>query len=91
MNGFALTVTPDSEQGYSSDYNTLYTTGAGQVAQWEGDPFPRYIDWFYSVGQDEHSIALDPRFIDPDGLCHKVAFLRPNLKVECQEINDLRD
>jgi len=27
----------------------------------------------------------------PAGLCRKLAFLRPNAKIGCQKINDLRD
>jgi hypothetical protein len=67
MAGHDLNVAADSEIGFTSDYNDLYTTGAGLVGEWEGDPFPAYLDWFYSVGQDVHSLNVDPGFVDPAG------------------------
>ena len=39
--GYDLYVTPDSEQGFSSDYNDLYTTASGKLAFWEGPRLQR--------------------------------------------------
>ncbi len=66
--GYDLYVTADSEQGFSSDYNDLYTTATGKLASWEGHDFTTLADWVYEVGQDKHSVNADPEFIQPAGL-----------------------
>ena len=65
--GYDINVAPDSEVGFSSDYNDLYTTNTGQIALWEGQSFTNLADWFYEVGFDGHSITANPQFIDPAG------------------------
>ena len=51
--GYDLYVTPDSEQGFSSDYNDLYTTASGKLAFWEGRDFSgptARADWYLRGG-----------------------------------------
>jgi parallel beta-helix repeat protein len=64
--GAAITVADDSQSGFQSDYNDLYTPGAA-VGHWQGQDYPNLADWFYGVGVDQHSLSTDPEFIDPAG------------------------
>ena len=64
--GYNLYVTPDSQARFNSDYNLLFTSGAGQVGFWDGADLSR-ADWFYELGSDAHSISGDPLFVDPAG------------------------
>src|SRR5207244_1904550 len=57
----------DSQRGFVSDYNVLYATGTGKLARWQGRDFTNLADWYYEVGQDQHSLTADPRFVAPDG------------------------
>ena len=66
-NGYALSVDPNSEVGFQSDYNLFYTPGSGKLGQWENRDFINRVDWFYEVGLDQHSRVADPLFADPDG------------------------
>jgi parallel beta-helix repeat protein len=74
--GYDLSVADSARAGLGSDYNALYATDLGKVAFWEGHEFATRLDWFWAVGQDEHSHSLgaganpavpDPRLTDPDG------------------------
>ncbi len=37
--GYDINVAPQSEVGFQSDYNDLYTTGTGALGLWEGQAF----------------------------------------------------
>ncbi len=65
--GHDLNIAADSERQLNSDFNDVYATGSGSVGYWEQTAFPTLTDWFYSVGQDEHSLSVDPQFINPAG------------------------
>jgi hypothetical protein len=65
--GYAINVADNSQQGFASDYNVLHVTGTGKLARWQGRDFTSLADWFYEVGQDQHSLTSDPLFVDPDG------------------------
>ena len=65
--GYDLYVTADSEQGFSSDYNDLYTTATGKLASWQGQDFTDLANWVYEAGFDKHSLSADPQFFDPAG------------------------
>jgi parallel beta-helix repeat protein len=65
--GFDITVTADSEVGFQSDYNDLYTTGTGALGQWQGQTFTSLADWFYELGLDGHSLTVNPQFVNPAG------------------------
>jgi parallel beta-helix repeat protein len=77
QSGYDLFVAPDSEQGFHSDYNDLYTTASGKLASWEGQGFtgPNALaNWYYEVGQDGHSLhslsapsGVDPQFVNIAG------------------------
>ena len=67
QSGYDILVAPDSEVGFQSDYNDLYTTGMGQIGWWEGQSFSSVADWYYELGLDGHSITSEPQFVDPAG------------------------
>ncbi len=66
--GYAISVADDSQVGFSSDYNTLYTTGDGKLARWQGRDFTNLADWFYELGFDQHSQTTAPNLLAPNGL-----------------------
>jgi len=70
--GFDLNIADDSQAGFFSDYNTLYSSGAGQIARWSND-FNDILDWRVDVNRfDGHSLGrtsvnptlAEPRFVD---------------------------
>jgi parallel beta-helix repeat protein len=70
--GTAITVNGDSQNGFTSDYNLIYTPGSGQLGDWGGVLFESRADWFYELGLGRNSLAgetasFDPRFVDVDG------------------------
>jgi hypothetical protein len=82
--GYDLFVAPDSEQGFQSDYNDLYTTAGGKLASWEGQDFSgpsARANWYYEVGQDGHSLhsltapsGVDPQFVNAAGADNILGF-----------------
>ena len=67
QSGYDIDVAADSEQGFASDYNDLYASGGGELGQWGTTDFSSQQDWFYELGLDGHSQAVDPQFIDAAG------------------------
>jgi hypothetical protein len=65
--GYDLSVAADSQAGFTSDYNLLYTTGTGQVGLWQGVPRPNLLSWRSADFTDQNSLAQDPLFINPTG------------------------
>ena len=65
--GYDLNIASDSQQGFASDYNDLYATGAGKAANWQGQDYATRTDWFRALGFDAHGQAADPRFVNPAG------------------------
>lgn len=66
-NGYALYVTNDSQLNLVSDYNNLYSTGAGRPV-WFQKEFADIFDWQVESGYDQHSIgrtAPAPTLDDP--------------------------
>ncbi len=65
--GYGLSIPPDCQTGFQSDYNLLRTTGSGKLGRWQNHDFTSLSDWFYELGFDAHSLSVDPQFIDSDG------------------------
>jgi parallel beta-helix repeat protein len=65
--GYAVSVTPDSEAGFASDYNLFHLVGSGRLAEWGAHEFSQLIDWRLELGFDAHSSVREPQFVDPDG------------------------
>ena len=54
--GYDLYATTDSQIGFKSDYNNLYTTGSGKLVWWQKD-FGDLFDWQVEAAYDTHSIG----------------------------------
>ena len=65
--GYAISADSTSQYGLQSDYNMIYTTGDGKLADWGGTDVLTQVDWFYELGFDGNSLTADPLFTDPDG------------------------
>ena len=67
--GFDLYIADDSQSGFYSDYNDLYSTGTGKLVSWDGYVFTDILDWQQDVDQfDLHSIgttAVNPTWAQP--------------------------
>ncbi len=74
QDGYDLYVANDSQAGLASDYNNLFTSGAGKLV-WYQKPFDDLFDWQIESLQDAHSIGytriaptLDaPAFVNAPG------------------------
>jgi len=72
--GYALYVDEDSQFGYASDHNNLFTGGSGRVA-FQGKDFADLLDWQVEAESDLHSIGYttvsptldDPTFVNEAG------------------------
>jgi Ca2+-binding RTX toxin-like protein len=67
--GADLYIAPDSQNGFTSDYNILYhgAGGAAVTGFWGGANRSTLAAWQAASGQDAHSIAANPAFTDIDG------------------------
>ena len=66
--GFDINVDATSQVGFQSDYNDLYVTGTRQARlPGKGRHSSRRQAWFYLVGQDQHSLSVNPQFVNPAG------------------------
>ena len=65
--GYDITITPEAEIGFQSDYNDFYVTGSGQVGFWEGVSRPTLTAWHSAGLTDFDSISRDPLFVNPAG------------------------
>ena len=62
----------DSQNGFASDYNLIYTPTAAPLGSWSGVTFNTRAEWTYQLGLDSHSLAgatsaADPDFVDSVG------------------------
>jgi len=60
--GYDIFVTADSQLGFVSDFNDLYTTGTGKVGNWGGYSYPTFADWSGLLSFDADSLSADPLF-----------------------------
>lgn len=75
-NGYNLYIATDSQRGFASDYNNLFTASPGTATLvWFQRNFQDLFDWQIEAGYDKHSIGYtslhptrdDPRFVDQAG------------------------
>ena len=64
---YGIRVAPDSEVGFSSDYNLFQLDGTAQVGFWENRALATRADWSYELGQDMHSLTAAAGFVNPLG------------------------
>jgi parallel beta-helix repeat protein len=65
--GYGIFVDTESQQGFESDYNNLFSSGTGDLVWWQ-KPFDDLFDWQVESGLDGHSIGyttIDPTLDDP--------------------------
>ena len=67
QNGYDIEVASDSQNGFASDYNILYATGAGKIALWQNVSRKTLSAWQNTDFTDGNSISQDPLFVDPAG------------------------
>lgn len=48
-----------------ADYNDLYLSNAAQIASVHGKQYERMPQWVTTMGEDRHSLSVDPMFADP--------------------------
>jgi autotransporter-associated beta strand protein len=66
-----LMIADSAETGFFSDYNDLYATGTGEIAQMGTANFTSLANWAFELGLDIDSISANPQFVNmagPDGL-----------------------
>ncbi|HZZ44157.1 MAG TPA: right-handed parallel beta-helix repeat-containing protein [Tepidisphaeraceae bacterium] len=63
--GLDVIVGAAAEQNVTFDYNDFFTTGSGQVGQWNGVNYPTLAGWQSASGLDANSLSVDPLFINP--------------------------
>ena len=80
--GTAVSVSTDSQEGFSSDFNLFHVREGGSVGSWQGSR-PTLAQWRSATGQDRNSAQQDPRFADPFGLDGQLGYV--------DETNDGRD
>ena len=49
-----------------ADYNDLFIRNAAQIASVHGQQYERMPQWVTMVGEDRHSLSIDPVFADPE-------------------------
>ena len=62
--GYDLYVATDSQQGFVSDYNNLFTAGGATLVWWQ-KPFTDLFDWQVEADYDNHSIGYTAARSDP--------------------------
>jgi parallel beta-helix repeat protein len=63
--GHAIYVAPNSQNGFSSNYNLFHTNSS--VGYWNGVAQSSLNAWQTATGQDANSLASDPLWVDRDG------------------------
>ncbi len=76
--GYDIYVPPDSQVGFTSDYNLLYTAGAGKVGSWQGVDRPTLGAWQSAGFTDQNSLAQNPLFVDFDGPENLLGYVSAN-------------
>ncbi len=75
--GFDISVTADSEVGFTSDFNILYATGTGQVGLWAQIARPNLAALQDADFTDADSLALNPMFVNPLGSAGVAGYISP--------------
>ncbi len=75
LSGVGISVANDAQGGFASDYNLLYATGTGQIAEWQGIGRPTLIAWQNAGFTDGNSLSQDPLFVDLDGADNQLGWI----------------
>ena len=66
QSGYDINVSRESQLGFKSNYNLLYTTGLGEIGYWQA-PFGDLRDWQFDVDVDTQSVTGNPELVSPAG------------------------
>jgi uncharacterized repeat protein (TIGR01451 family) len=64
--GYDLSVANDSQQGFVSDFNDLYTSG-GNIGFWQSTARVTFSAWQGAAFTDQNSLSQNPLFVSPVG------------------------
>jgi parallel beta-helix repeat protein len=73
--GVGLSIANDSQVGLASDFNLLFSSGAGILGNWLGFNQTTLQQWQLATGKDVNSLSNDPLFVDFDGGDDVLGFL----------------
>ncbi|HVT30147.1 MAG TPA: right-handed parallel beta-helix repeat-containing protein, partial [Lacipirellulaceae bacterium] len=62
--GYDVLVPANSQNGFQSDYNLLYATGAGNVGLWQNLARTTLTDWQSATFADQNSLSQNPAFVN---------------------------
>ena len=65
--GYDIFVPANSQVGFQSDYNLLYTSDNGLVGNWQGAARSTLTAWQNATFTDQNSLSQNPLFVDVDG------------------------
>jgi hypothetical protein len=77
QSGSALNVAADSQNGFASDNNLLFTSG-GSVGTWQGIVRPSLAAWQAATQQDQDSLSQDPLLVAPSGVDGFLGYAGPS-------------
>ena len=67
QSGYDISVAADSQTGFASNFNLLYTSGSGQVGLWQQIARPTLATWRNADFTDADSLSLNPEFVNVAG------------------------
>ena len=65
--GFPESITADSENGFSSDYDDLAAAPNAPLVSWGGQLFNLRSNLYFELGLEQHGQTGDPQFVNPAG------------------------
>ena len=77
QSGFDISVASDSQVGFASDYNILYTSGSGQVGLWQQIARPTLATWRNADFTDADSLAPESAIRQHSGADGILGYLSP--------------
>ena len=67
FDGDALNVAADSQVNWESDYNLFQVSAESTLGMWQDRPVDELQSWYWTTGQDEHSLSAVPSYVNPLG------------------------
>ena len=75
--GYGLSVSANSQVGFTSDYNLFHVTGGGRVANWQNVARSTLAAWQSAALFDQNSLNQDPWFVNPVGADGVLGYVSP--------------
>ena len=67
QSGYDVSISNDSQQGFTSDFNDLYASGSGEIGFWQSADRTTFTAWQNAGFTDLNSLSQDPLFVNPAG------------------------